>query len=321
MASLLNSVIDRPDLFAPCVPHTGIEAAYYGQGRIDSLSRRDLRLLNRLLIESALWYATWLDDIGFHWRLYWFEAYVSRWMRKLSDVQIGHREQLYSASDPQPSEWLYPADTRMDEHRQSYDESYQPRGFLFEDDFWDLTSFDEFRLDTLLHPCFGAPRTSPQPPRQMSSGFHQVFPIVVQLGLMRDREVVGIENPEVHLHPSLQLKITEALVAHASTGRRILVETHSDLVIRRVIRAILQEELKQAEVQIYFTALDSTETARCQGAETTFRYSVLNSIGVDEGSGRISNWPDGFLGDDVRESQRLLDIMYGGPSSGGDDDE
>ena len=37
---------------------------------------------------------------------------------------------------------------------------------------------------------------------------------------------------------------------------------------------------------------------------------MLEPLKVD-GHGRIENWPEGFMDDDVRESRRLLDIMYG----------
>ncbi len=46
--------------------------------------------------------------------------------------------------------------------------------------------------------------------------------------------------------------------------------------------------------------------------------TVLTPIEIDR-QGRIANWPEGFLDDDVRESQRLLAIMYGGGDE--DDDE
>ena len=48
--------------------------------------------------------------------------------------------------------------------------------------------------------------------------------MIVQMGLMRKGELIGIENPEVHLHPSLQLQVAEMLIAHAKgPGRRISV--------------------------------------------------------------------------------------------------
>ena len=34
---------------------------------------------------------------------------------------------------------------------------------------------------------------------------------------------------------------------------------------------------------------------------------------------RITNWPDGCLNDDVDDSKRLLDIVYGPLEEGGDD--
>ena len=34
------------------------------------------------------------------------------------------------------------------------------------------------------------------------------------------------------------------------------------------------------------------------------------AVGIDD-RGRVSNWPKGFMDDDVREARRLLDAMYG----------
>ena len=125
----------------------------------------------------------------------------------------------------------------------------------------------------------------------MSSGFHQVAPIIVQAGLMKKNEVMCIENPEVHLHPKLQLDIAEFLVRQAIIGKYMIVETHSDLVVRRVMRAVLEEELKQEAVRLYFARMDTTseQYGQCQVA-----YSVLEPIEINGAAGlrtgRLASW-------------------------------
>jgi predicted ATPase len=134
--------------------------------------------------------------------------------------------------------------------------------------------------------------------------------MITQLGMMKSGDVFGIENPEVHLHPSLQVQVTDMLLDHAKSGRRIILETHSDLVLRRAIRAILDEKIKQACVTIYCVNLGDRRIATVDGKNSSFIGSTIEPIEVDE-NGRITNWPEGFLDEDIRESQRLLDVMYG----------
>ena len=147
----------------------------------------------------------------------------------------------------------------------------------------------------------------------LSSGFHHVFPILVQSAVMWPREVFCVDSPEVHLHPSSILKISEFFITQARGGRRFILETHSDLVVRRTLRAILEEEMSQHEVNIYFTSLeriDSHEALTEIEDPLNHLGSTLELIKVNE-RGQIANWPEGFLDADVVESRRLIDAMYG----------
>ena len=259
--------------------------------RVMELPPADLRILNYLLILDAFLFRTSSSCSG--------EEYLSSWLTRLVEVGLNpptkpsddwHRSQVFFGKDiirPTP----YLANSRWLHGR-------------------------EEALGRLDHPCFGGEKGTLQVPRQMSSGFHQLFPILVQLGVMKSGELIGIENPEVHLHPALQVSMTEALLDHAVSGRRMIVETHSDLLLRRVIRAILSEEISQSQVQIYFTKLGPIAH---EGAAGEFSESTLEPIRTDS-RGRISNWPEGFLDADVRESQQLMDIMYGGSDQEEPDD-
>jgi hypothetical protein len=204
-------------------------------------------------------------------------------------------------------------------------DNYPPNGYLerfVPDDerARTLGGEEELRdLNIYSGPLFGETGRSglPAAPGDMSSGFHQVAAMVVQAGLMRANEVLCIENPEVHLHPKLQLGVAEFLIQQARIGKTMILETHSDLVVRRVIRAILEEDIKQEAVRIHFADVDlESPSHRALG----YASSRIQVIEIDE-KGKIQNWPAGFMDDDVRESRRLLDVMYGTPGEVGGDEE
>ncbi|MBW3596870.1 MAG: DUF3696 domain-containing protein, partial [Planctomycetes bacterium] len=224
------------------------------------------------------------------------DGFVSGWADRLLDTQIRD-------FDLAPGNW-------------------KPTGILIDVQPNQIGQHND-ELYLIVHPCFGG---EPQSPKQMSAGFHQVMPMIVQAALMRRNELMAIENPEVHLHPKLQLDLAEFLMHQAKSGKWVLFETHSDLMIRRVIREILEEQigLGQANVSINFVGLDNLEesyliddsiVAGCSHSiNNRFTYSTLEPVEIDN-RGRIANWPPGFLDDDVRESRRLLDVMYGPPPS------
>ncbi len=147
----------------------------------------------------------------------------------------------------------------------------------------------------------------------LSSGFHHLLPIIVQSSVMWPSELLCVESPEIHLHPTMQLKITEFFIEQAKSGRRYILETHSDLIVRRTLRAILEEELAQKDINIYFTKLERIDQhpALSQLQEPVEELtSMLELIKVND-KGQIVNWPEGFLDADVIESRRLIGAMYG----------
>ena len=299
LADALNELLNDPDLLE-WTEWAEVDEDYEGNdpdmavrildediaelgGRV--LPPDDVRRLNYMLVVDAFAFMTSSECS--------FGRYLTSWLKRL--VEVGLNPPISLASSWRTSDSVFGWINRPTPYL---------RFFKFEG-----FGLPESNLARLDHPCFGGGyKGTLQVPRQMSSGFHQLFPILVQLGVMKSGELIGIENPEVHLHPALQVSITEALLDHAVSGRRIIVETHSDLLLRRVIRAILSEEISQSQVQIYFTKLGPIAH---EGAGGEFSESTLEPIRTDS-RGRISNWPEGFLDADVRESQQLMDIMYGG---------
>jgi len=136
-------------------------------------------------------------------------------------------------------------------------------------------------------------------PGYFSAGLHQVAPILVQMNMMLMNEVIAVENPEVHLHPGLQLRFMEFFIENALIGKFSLVETHSDLMIRRVMRAITEEKLPQSWVDILFVDAEPVDE---KGDIWT---SKIERLKLND-RGEISNWPEGFLDDDEKETEALF---------------
>lgn len=87
-------------------------------------------------------------------------------------------------------------------------------------------------------------------------------------------------------------------------GRTVVIETQSDLVIRRVLRAMIEEDprFSQRVSRIYFCNLERIDD--------DFDQARIAPLALDE-RGRVKNWPEGFLDTSLNESRRLMDAMYG----------
>jgi hypothetical protein len=282
------------------------EAIYLVRRGPENLAEDEVLRLNRLLIECLFPGGLAITQ---HRAGFLFNTYVSFWLERLagarSRVRGGHGHLVRGNAGSLADCWRDP------------DGSDPPLGYLVHGEprpqplpggGYYHTRGEGYETDPATTIRYGTPSIAdpdlPASPAWLSGGFHQVFPMIVQAGLMRRNEMMSLENPEVHLHPSLQLKVAEFLMKQASTGKVLLVETHSDLIVRRVIRAILAEEVKQEEVRIFFSHLVE--------GPGNFLTSTLQALSVNS-HGQINNWPKGFLDDDVVEARRLLDVMYGAP--------
>jgi len=81
-------------------------------------------------------------------------------------------------------------------------------------------------------------------------GVSQLLPILIRLCLFDDKFVI-IEEPETNLHPALQSKLADFLI---STGknRTIMVETHSEYLIRKLQVLINNKSCKGDDLIIHY---------------------------------------------------------------------
>ena len=129
-----------------------------------------------------------------------------------------------------------------------------------------------------------------RPLNQVGTGVEQVLPLLPYLaGRSEDeRSILLVEQPELHLHPALHVRLTDALVLGAMNGNTVVAETHSDHVVRRLGR-LIRAGLPRDLVQILY-------------------------VGSDEGGSYVLPldfteigdfyWPEAFFEDPDRESFR-----------------
>lgn len=127
-------------------------------------------------------------------------------------------------------------------------------------------------------------------------GASQILPIIVE-GFISKDSLILIEQPEIHLHPKAQATMGDLLIDISSNqNNKIIIETHSDLVISRICTRIAKGDFKSSDVAIYY--FNPTEN----GTE-------IIDVSINE-NGQYENFPDGFFEERYEEAMATADAVY-----------
>jgi hypothetical protein len=140
-------------------------------------------------------------------------------------------------------------------------------------------------------------RSGTVPLTAVGVGVSQVLPVIMQCLLAAPTgSIVIVEQPELHLHPRIEVKLAEFFVACARTGRQIFIETHSEHLINRLRLEIARDQSGQTRelVSVLFASQDEV------GA-THYESAIINEFGGLEG-----DWPDKFIDLSTEESLALM---------------
>jgi hypothetical protein len=133
-------------------------------------------------------------------------------------------------------------------------------------------------------------KTTPNSPEVLLTGvgfgLSQVLPVLVLCAMSYPDCTIILEQPEIHLHPSAQSDLADVLIdAVTNRNLQIIVESHSEHLLRRIQRRVAEGSFAAEDAALYFCEMENGES-KARELELT-----------DDGF--IKNWPKDFFGDEM----------------------
>jgi hypothetical protein len=160
---------------------------------------------------------------------------------------------------------------------------------------------DELRFKSLTDDLFQLVfRSGTEETNVADAGFgaSQVLPLLIQAAAAPENSLTIAEQPEIHLNPRLQCVLADLFVEMATSGHRILVETHSEHLIVRLRRLVAEKKIAASDVSLLFVEKNSA------GASSIRRIPIEENGNVNRDS-----WPTGFFEDALREALALAAVQ------------
>lgn len=126
-------------------------------------------------------------------------------------------------------------------------------------------------------------------------GVSQMLAVLVALLTAKPNQLVYIEQPELHLHPLAQVRLAELLVEAANRGVRLVVETHSSIILLTIQSIVVEGDIEPERVALHwFERRDSDGVTE------------ITSAPIDK-EGAFGDWPVDFGDIELESQSRFLD--------------
>lgn len=137
-------------------------------------------------------------------------------------------------------------------------------------------------------------------PQDIGVGISQLLPVIVASYI--DKEIIAIEQPELHLHPAAQTTLGDLFIDSVNkskdSNKTFIVETHSEHLLLRILRRIRETAdgsfpnpdypIKPEDVSVLYVDFDSTG-------------STVLELPVNEDGEFDRPWPNGFFAERIEE--------------------
>lgn len=135
----------------------------------------------------------------------------------------------------------------------------------------------------------------------VGTGISQIVPIITAM-IFDDVNVVMVEQPELHIHPRMQVQFGELMVDSLASKQKNndkqklhFIETHSQALLLRLMRRVREPSnmgnlLKPEDLAVYYVDMVDGAT------------QIVKRINLDADGDFIDEWPDGFFVESFNEN-------------------
>ena len=124
-------------------------------------------------------------------------------------------------------------------------------------------------------------------------GVSQTLPVLVALLVAEPGQLVYLEQPEIHLHPRAQASLAEILADAANRGVRVVVETHSELLLLAIQSLVAEGKILPELVKLNWFIRGEDGITKVSSAD------------LDE-AGAFGDWPEDFGDVSLKLENRYL---------------
>ncbi len=131
-------------------------------------------------------------------------------------------------------------------------------------------------------------------PINVGFGYSYILPIIVSGLIAQEGEILIVENPEAHLHPKAQSRLTQFLAKVSRCGVQVFIESHSDHILNALRIAVLDKIVTPKDLSILY-----------------FQPSEQQPVAVQipvQTNGGIEEWPEGFFDQMDKDFDRLFGV-------------
>lgn len=129
-------------------------------------------------------------------------------------------------------------------------------------------------------------------------GVSQSLPVLVALIDAKPGQLVYIEQPEIHLHPRAQVGVADLIVEASRRGARVVIETHSEIILTRIQYHVAKGTLPPKDVLVHWFACDP------KTGDTT-----VTAVEPDA-AGAFGDWPVDFAEVGERVDREYIEAAW-----------